>query len=104
MIRVLSIVHYPSFGGPHNRNAKVAPYLENHGVRTTVLLPTDLGNAAERLRNSGVAVETIPLARIRAKFNPFYRLPRFAIPLIIFNTNKASVEKNIGKLLFLECP
>lgn len=77
MIRVLSIIHYPVFGGPHNRNAQVAPSLKSDGVKTTVLLPNELGNAAERLRQAGVDVVTIPLVRIRAKFNPVYHLKLF---------------------------
>lgn len=77
MIRVLSIIHYPIFGGPHNRNAQVAPLLKGDGVETTVLLPNEPGNAAERLRQAGVEVVTIPLVRIRAKFNPVYHLRLF---------------------------
>lgn len=77
MIRVLSIIHYPIFGGPHNRNAQVAPLLKNDGVETTVLLPNEPGNSAERLRQVGVDVVTIPLMRIRAKFNPVYHLRLF---------------------------
>lgn len=74
MIRVLSIVHYPIFGGPHNRNAQVAPLLKSKGIETTVLLPDEPGNAAERLRNHGLDVVTIPLMRIRAKINPLYHM------------------------------
>lgn len=74
MIRVLSIIHYPIFGGPHNRNAQVAPFLKSKNVNTTVLLPSDPGNAAARLRQAGVDVVTLPLARVRAKFNPIYHL------------------------------
>ncbi len=77
IIRVLSIIHYPIFGGPHNRNAQVAPSLKSDGVETTVLLPNEPGNAVERLRQVGVDVVTIPLARIRAKFNPVYNLRLF---------------------------
>ena len=77
MIRVLSIIHYPIFGGPHNRNAQVAPLLKNEGVETTVLLPVEPGNASERLRQAGVDVVTIPLARLRAKLNPVYLLRLF---------------------------
>ena len=74
MIRVLSIIHYPIFGGPHNRNSKVVPVLEEEGVETVVLLPDDPGNAAERLRDAGLDVVTAPLARLRAKLNPAYHI------------------------------
>ena len=65
-MHVLSIIHYPVFGGPHNRNMRLAPVLAEKGVRTTVLLPDEPGNAAERLRNAGVDVVQLPLRRIRA--------------------------------------
>lgn len=74
MIRVLSIIHYPVFGGPHNRNSWVAPFLKCKGVETIVLLPDEPGNAAERLRVVGVDVVTIKLSRIRAKINPMYHV------------------------------
>lgn len=77
MIRVLSIIHYPIFGGPHNRNAQIAPSLKSDGVETIVLLPDEPGNAAERLGQVGIDVVTIPLARIRAKFSPLYHLKFF---------------------------
>ena len=66
MMRVLSVVHYPMFGGPHNRNMRLAPVLRGLGVDTTVLLPDEPGNAAARLTESGVDVRTLPLTRIRA--------------------------------------
>lgn len=77
MIRVLSVIHYPVFGGPHNRNAWVAPFLKHKNVETTVLLPNEPGNGAERLRQAGVDVVTIPLSRIRAKIDPIFHLRLF---------------------------
>lgn len=74
MTRVLSIIHYPIFGGPHNRNARVAPRLSRQGIETTVVLPDEPGNAAGRLTDAGVNVVTIPLTRIRAKYSPAYHL------------------------------
>lgn len=71
MIRVLSVVHGNTFGGPHNRNSIVAPILkEKYGIETTVLIPSEPGNAAERLRAHGVDVMEVPVARLRAKFDP----------------------------------
>ena len=70
MIRALSIIHYPVFGGPHNRNLRINSFLEALGVYTTVLLPDQPGNAAKRLRNGGMDVITVPLARVRATTNP----------------------------------
>lgn len=77
-MRVLSVIHYPVYGGPHNRNRRVVPVLRASGVETTVLLPDEAGNAAERLRESGLDVATIPLTRIRAKWNPIYHFRLFA--------------------------
>lgn len=65
-MHVLSIIHYPVFGGPHNRNLRLAPVLAEKGVRTTVLLPDEPGNAAERLRDAGVDIVQLPLRRVRA--------------------------------------
>ncbi|HTA64221.1 MAG TPA: glycosyltransferase [Xanthomonadaceae bacterium] len=69
MIHVLSIIHYPIFGGPHNRNARLAPIFAERGVKTTVLLPDEPGNAAQRLRDAGLDVVLLPLRRIRATRN-----------------------------------
>lgn len=63
---MLSIIHYPIFGGPHNRNMRLSKLLAEKGFRTTVLLPDDPGNAADRLRNAGVEVVQLPLQRLRA--------------------------------------
>ncbi len=74
MTHVLSVIHYPIFGGPHNRNARLAPILSERGVKTTVLLPDEPGNAAERLRDAGVNVVLLPMRRIRATKNALTHL------------------------------
>lgn len=66
MIHVLSIIHYPVYGGPHNRNVRLAPALAGMGVRTTVLLPDEPGNAHQRMQVAGMSVEALPLRRLRA--------------------------------------
>lgn len=68
-MHVLSVIHYPVFGGPHNRNASVIPLTAECGVETTVLLPDEPGDAAERMRAQGVDVVTAPLHRLRAQTN-----------------------------------
>lgn len=68
-MHVLSVIHYPVFGGPHNRNMRLAPVLAKQGISTTVLLPAEQGNAAKRLRAAGIRVIEIPLRRIRATKN-----------------------------------
>lgn len=69
-MRVLSVIHYPVFGGPHNRNASVIPLLAERGIETTLLLPDDPGDAAGRLRAQGLDVLTMPLHRLRATHDP----------------------------------
>lgn len=67
---MLSIIHFPVFGGPHNRTAIVAKLLEPRGVRTTVVIPVDGVDAAERLQEVGLEVVRMRLHRIRAQKNP----------------------------------
>jgi glycosyltransferase involved in cell wall biosynthesis len=69
-MRVLSIIHYPTFIGPHNSNMQVIAPLREQGIDTIVVLPDEPGNAAERMRSAGVEVLTIPLHRVRARLNP----------------------------------
>lgn len=67
--RLLVVVHYPTFGGPHNRALQLAPYLRECGWHTTVLLPNERGNAVDRLRENGVDVVLLSLGRARATKN-----------------------------------
>ena len=67
---VLSVIHHPVFGGPHNQALRLAPVLERHGIATTVLLPDQPGNAADRLRAAEIDVIVMPLHRLRATFSP----------------------------------
>lgn len=76
-MRVLSVIHYPTYGGPHNRNAAVIPVMRRQGVETTLLLPDEPGNAAELLRDQGLNVVCLPLSRLRAVRHPATHL-RFA--------------------------
>jgi glycosyltransferase involved in cell wall biosynthesis len=77
-MRVLSVLHYNGFGGPHNRNMRVIPLLEARGIHTTVLLPDESGNAMERLSEAGIEVEQIPLGRVRRTLNPATHAKSFA--------------------------
>ena len=74
MIHILSIIHYPIFGGPHNRNMRLAPFLANNGIKTTVVLPEEAGNCAQKLCNAGLDIVQLPLHRIRATHNPLEHL------------------------------
>lgn len=79
-MNVLSIIHYPHFGGPHNRNSLMAPYLAEMGVALTIVVPDEPGNAVELLRRRNVPTIPIPLTRMRAtkdlrvQFRNFARL------------------------------
>lgn len=64
------MIHYPVFGGPHNRNIRIAPSLRAAGVDVAVLLPDEPGDAADRIRDAGVEVITLPLHRVRASRRP----------------------------------
>ena len=69
-MRLLAIVHYPVFGGPHNQLLVLDAPLRAAGVETTVLLPEEPGNAVQRLREAGLDVVTMPLHRLRATPDP----------------------------------
>lgn len=69
-MRILSIIHYPVFGGPHNHNLRLAPVLAAHGIESLVLLPEEAGNAGERFRSVGITVLQMPLHRLRRKLSP----------------------------------
>ncbi|MPZ21993.1 MAG: glycosyltransferase [Dehalococcoidia bacterium] len=69
-LKVLSVIHYPVWGGPHNRNMRLAPLLGDAGVSTTVVLPTGANDAAARLAAAGIDVRLLPLSRLRASRNP----------------------------------
>ena len=66
MRRLLFVIHYTVFGGPHNQALRLAGPLRERGWDTVVLLPDDPGDAADRLRAGGVETLTISLGRIRS--------------------------------------
>jgi glycosyltransferase involved in cell wall biosynthesis len=65
-LNVLSVIHFPTYGGPHNRNAAVAPSMRQRGINLTVVLPDQPGNANRLLEERGVATVQVPLSRLRA--------------------------------------
>ncbi len=69
-MNLLSVIHHPVFGGPHNRTLRLSGPLAARGWKTHVLLPDEPGNAAERLRDAKVDVTIKPLHRLRATVNP----------------------------------
>lgn len=69
-MKLLHVVHYPVFGGPHNRAARLRGPLADRGWETIVLLPDEPGTAAERLTAAGVEVVQMPLHRLREHRDP----------------------------------
>jgi glycosyltransferase involved in cell wall biosynthesis len=70
-LRVLRVVHYPVYSGPHNEQLRLNNTFKERGIYTTMLLPDEPGNAADRLRSGGVDVVTMPLHRVRATRSPW---------------------------------
>lgn len=67
--RVLSILHWSSFSGPHNHNLQIAPLLECYGFQTVVVMPSGGGNAPERFRRGCVVYRQIRLGTPRKSLN-----------------------------------
>jgi glycosyltransferase involved in cell wall biosynthesis len=68
-MRVLSVQHYPTFGGPYNEILLLDRPLRDLGVETVVVMTDEPGTAQPRL--AGITdVRTIPLARIRKSADP----------------------------------
>lgn len=69
-MRVLSVLHFPHFGGPHNRNGRIAAALAGQGVDTTIALPAEGDAAALRIKELGGTPLGIPLTRLRKTLRP----------------------------------
>lgn len=73
-MKVLFVIHYPVFGGPHNQALQLAGALRERGWDMLVVLPDEPGNAAVRLRKRGIEVIQMPLSRLRASPDPRHHL------------------------------
>ena len=93
-MRLLSVIHGPTWGGAHNQAAALAVPLRELGVETTVVLPDDGEPAAARLREAGVETETIALSRLRASADPRPNL-RLALRS---RSEIAALERTIARL------
>jgi glycosyltransferase involved in cell wall biosynthesis len=69
-IRVLSVIHSPTYAGAHNQLLRLHAPLRQRGVETVAVLPDEAAEAADRLRAAGVEVHTVRLARLRATASP----------------------------------
>ena len=68
-VRVLSVQHYPTFGGPYNEILRLEPSLNASGVETVVAITDEPGTALPRLRGR-VELRPIPLRRLRLSRDP----------------------------------
>ena len=69
--RLLSVVHYPVFGGQHNRVSQLAGPLRELGWETTLVLPSDAeADAAVERVAARVRVVRRSLHRLRASVDP----------------------------------
>lgn len=68
-MRVLSVQHYPTFGGPYNEILRLNSALLKRDVETIAVMTNEPGSAYPRLRGR-VPVYRIPLARLRLSKNP----------------------------------
>ena len=46
-MRILSVLHYPFFGGPHNNIIRMAAWMADRNVEMIAVLPDEPGNAAQ---------------------------------------------------------
>jgi glycosyltransferase involved in cell wall biosynthesis len=69
-MKVLSVVHYANFGGPHNEALRLREPLRRRGWEIEVAIPDGPGSAAPRLEAGGVPVHALPLSRLRASPDP----------------------------------
>jgi len=81
-MKVLCVVHYANFGGPHNEALRLLEPLRRRGWDTIVAIPDEPGTAAERLREAGVQVEQLPLGRLRADPRHLFRFAREFRPTV----------------------
>jgi len=63
-LRVLSVQHYPVFGGPYNEAIEFEAHLNAAGIETLVAMTDEPGNAAARLKGR-VRFVQLPLSRAR---------------------------------------
>ena len=73
-MRVLAVIHYPMFGGPHNQVTGLDAALRTAGSRRWRCCPDEPGNAVGRLMAAGVETRAMPLARMRPSADPRLQL------------------------------
>jgi glycosyltransferase involved in cell wall biosynthesis len=73
-MRILYIVPWEDFGGPHNLAIRMKPVFEQQQIEMIVLLPEREGSAAGRLAEFEVPVIKTPLHRLRKSLDPRVQL------------------------------
>lgn len=63
-MKVVSVLHFPEYGGPHNQMLRLAGPLLEREIESLAVLPE--GPGAARLQEGGVETEIIELGRFRA--------------------------------------
>jgi glycosyltransferase involved in cell wall biosynthesis len=76
-MRILYLVPWEDFGGPHNLAIRLKRTLEQQQVEMMVLLPEEEGSAAGRLEQARVPVLKTRLHRLRNSFDPRVQLGFF---------------------------
>ena len=69
-MRILHVVPYAGWGGPHNRTLFLCKQAARQGHQSAVLLPRDAGWAADRYRAAGVPVLRRRIGRLRRRLSP----------------------------------
>lgn len=65
-IKLLTVIHGPTFGGAHNQALQLTPKLRDNGVENFVLLPNEARDAATRFQRAGIGSRAVSLGRPRA--------------------------------------
>lgn len=63
-MKVMSVIHFPEYGGPHNQSCQLSGPLRDRGVDSFTVLPFGVG--ADRIEASGGNVRRLELGRFRA--------------------------------------
>lgn len=90
--RLLSIIEYAVFSGPHNHDLRLYGALAERGVATTVLLPEAPGDANARLRAAGLPIITYRTDPARATRSETLLHARYLI-------NAAKNIKNLRRII-----
>jgi glycosyltransferase involved in cell wall biosynthesis len=69
-VKILHVMPYGGWGGPHNRTLFLCTQFAKEGHRSAVLLPMDAAEAARRYRAAGVQVMQRHVGRLRRRLSP----------------------------------